>query len=123
MKDVHEIGVRVTYKDKDLRPTYTKTYSLIEYTRMIESDLTRLISDVENLAYMANDNLGKEDWSRETYALFNRIKHKLLDKAGEVSRIPEDLIERRTEPMSNFVARLLNEGDDGYGESCLGSQD
>lgn len=110
MSEIREIGVRVTYRDKDLKPTYTRTYSLPEYTEMIRSDITNLISEVEKMAYIANDNKPKEEWSDESFSLFNRIKHRLLDKAGEISRIPENLIERRSEPLSNYVARILNEG-------------
>ena len=121
MRDIQEIGVKVTYKDKDMRPTYTKTYPLCEYTDMLRQDLHRLISDVENLCYIANDNQAKEDWSDQTFEEFSRIKHKLLDKAGEIGRLPQNIVIRTNEPLNEYVARILNEGDDQHGESRLGS--
>lgn len=110
MRDIQEIGVRVTYKDKDMRPTYTKTYSLCEYTDMLRQDLLRLITDVENLCYIANENKSKADWSDQTFDEFSRIKHKLLDKAGDIGRLPENITLRTSEPLNEYVARMLNEG-------------
>lgn len=118
----HEIGVRVTYRDKARRPTCTKLYSLAEYTDMLRQDLLKVITDVEDLCYEVNENRPKEDWTDETFAGFNRIKHKLLDKAGDVGRIPENLCEITKEPLSNFVARMINEGEMPDGEGSLGPE-
>lgn len=120
MKDVQEINVRVTYRDKNLQPTYTKTYTLTEYAETMRSDLQGLVGEVETLGYIANGNKPKEEWSDESFAIFSRIKHKLLDKAGEIERLPSNMILRASEPLSNYVARLLNGEDESYGESCLG---
>ena len=113
-----ELGVRVTYRNKDMEPRYSKVYTLKEYTEELRGDLQRLVTDVENLCYAANGNKAREEWSDETFAMFSRIKHKLLDKAGDIGRLPENLVIK--EPMSHFVARLLNEGGDVYGESRMG---
>lgn len=122
MTEIQEIGVRVTYKDKDLRPTYTKTYSLCEYTDMLRQDLLRLVTDVENLCYVANENKSKADWSDQTFEEFSRIKHKLLDKAGDIGRLPQNITILTTEPMTDFVARMLDEGVSSHGASGVGSQ-
>lgn len=110
MDNRSRLGVRVVYRNRNMESTYTKTYSLEQYTEMLKIDLQRIVSDVESLCYAANGNKEKEEWSDETFSAFNLIKHKLLDKAGDVGRIPENIMEIRTEPMSNFVARVLNEG-------------
>lgn len=120
MKDIKEILVKVTYRDKDLQPTYTRTYSLQEYAEAIRSDLQSLVGDVETLGYIANNNKSKEEWSDESFSVFTRIKHKLLDKAGEIGRLPINMTMRTSEPLSDYMARLLNEEDDPYGESSLG---
>jgi len=118
----NEIGVRVVYRDKERRPTYTKMYTLAEYTEMLRTDLMRVITDVEDLCYTVNGNKTKEDWTDETFSAFSRIKHKLLDKAGDVGRIPENLCEITKEPLSNFVARMINEGEMPDGEGSLGPE-
>ena len=120
MKDVQEILVRVTFRDKDLKPTYTKTYTLPEYAEAMRTDLQSLVGEVETLGYIANGNKPKEEWSDESFALFTRIKHKLLDKAGEIGRLTSNMTLRTREPLSNYMARLLNGEDEAYGESCMG---
>ena len=101
------LSVKVTYRNKNMDPTYSKVYKLDEYTDMLRTDLLKLITDVENLCYAANDNKPKEEWSDETFSGFCLIKHKLLDKAGDVGRIPENIVYE--EPLSNFVARIIDE--------------
>ena len=123
MKNAQEILVRVTFRDKDLKPTYTKTYTLPEYAESMRADLQSLVGEVETLGYIANKNKPKEEWSDESFALFTRIKHKLLDKAGEIGRLTSNMTLRTREPLSNYMARLLNEEDEAYGESCVGSGD
>lgn len=118
-----EVCVRITYRDKDLRPTYTKTYTLAEYACTMRSDLQGLVGDVETLGYIANGNKPKEEWSDESFAIFSRIKHKLLDKAGEIGRLPSNMTLRTCEPLSNYMARLLNGEDEAYGESSVGPRD
>jgi hypothetical protein len=118
MINTSELGVRVVYRNRQMEPTYSRVYSLKEYTEQLQSDLQRVISDVESLCYEANGNKEKEEWTDETFVGFNKIKHKLLDKAGEIGRITDNLVVR--EPLSNFVARILEGGVDG-GESCMGS--
>lgn len=122
MKDLQEICVKVVYRDKDLHPTYSKTYSIGEYAEAMRSDLQCLVGDVETLGYIANGNKPKEEWNDESFAVFSRIKHKLLDKAGEIGRLPSNMILRKSEPLSNYIERILDEGSDVYGESCMGSR-
>ena len=110
MEDNIQLGVRVVYRNKEMNPVYTKTYSLQEYTEMLRVDLLRLVTDIEDLCYVANGNKDKEEWSDETFAAFNKIKHKLLDKAGDIGRLPENMTEIKQETLSNFVARILTEG-------------
>lgn len=111
--EARDIGVRVVYRNRDMTPSYTKTYTLNEYTDMLRADLLRLVTDIEDLCYAANDNKDKEEWTDETFAYFNKIKHKLLDKAGDIGRIPENLVERVHEPMNEFIATLLGKDEEG----------
>lgn len=110
--------VCVTYRNKDMEPTYSKVYTLSEYTDMLRTDLMKMVSDVENLCYAANGNKPKEEWSDETFSGFCLIKHKLLDKAGDIGRLPANMTIK--EPLSNFVARIIDNRSDVYGEGSLG---
>lgn len=109
--DVKEIGVKVAYRNRKMEETFSETYPLEQYTELFRDDLHKIISDVESLCYDANDGKSKEEWTDATYYGFNKIKHKLLDKAGEIGRLPENLVEIKTESLTNFVARILNEGE------------
>jgi len=112
MSEIKEILVKVTYRDKDLQPTYTKTYTLSEYADAMRSDLQSLVGEVETLGYIANKNKPKEEWDDDSFAVFTRIKHKLLDKAGEIGRLPANMALRTREPLSEYVARFLDGEDD-----------
>lgn len=107
--DNKQLGVQITYRNKSLDPVCCKTYTLEEYTTMLKTDLLRLITDVENLCYAANDNKPKDDWDEGTFEAFLGIKHKLLDKAGEIARIPKNIVPMTDESLTEMVARMLNE--------------
>lgn len=88
------LGVRVVYRNQRLEPIYTKEYTLEEYTDMLQNDLRWLVTDLENLCYDASGNKPKSEWGDRLWVAFNMIKHKLLDKAGDIGRLPGNLYER-----------------------------
>lgn len=55
---------------------------------MLSLDLKRVITDVEDLIYTINGGCPKDEWDKETLALFSKIRSKILDKAGEIDRLP-----------------------------------
>lgn len=61
-------------------------------------DIQRVITDVESLVYQLT-GMSREQWDDETWGIFTRIRHKLLDKAGEIGRLPENLITTGTEQI------------------------
>lgn len=84
---------------------------------MLHADLLRLISDVEDMAYKLNHGKPKSEWTDESWSAFCCIKHKLLDKAGEIERLPQNLVECNNavavedddeQNLSKFVARVFN---------------
>lgn len=89
-----EYEVNVTYKNDALETVLDKTYTLKEYSDMLRADLLRIITDIEDLIYEMNDNKPKNEWSDLSWASFCKIKHKLLDKAGAIGRLPDNIIER-----------------------------
>ena len=94
MINTDDLGVRVVYRGSNLKPVYTKEYTLQEYTEMLQNDLMWLVTDLENLCYDASGNKPKAEWSDRLWVGFNTIKHKLLDKAGDIGRLPRNLYER-----------------------------
>lgn len=97
MGQKEQYGVKVVYRGADMKPVYTKDYTLEEYTEMLQNDLTWLITDIENMCYRAAGGRPKSAWSDYMWVAFNTIKHKLLDKAGDIGRLPKTIYERRDE--------------------------
>lgn len=84
-----DLRARVVYKNREMQTVGEYDYTLRDYAEMLSLDLKRIITDVEDLVYTLNGNQSKDDWTNEELALFAKIKHKVLDKAGEISRICE----------------------------------
>jgi len=91
MKD---LIVHVSYQNADGKIIQDREYTLKHYTEILREDLLRLISSVEDLVYKSNHNLPKEDWSDDVWNAFLGVKHKLLDKANDVGRIPESIVDK-----------------------------
>lgn len=77
---------------------------------MLSLDLKRIITDIEDLVYMTNGNKSKDDWNETELMAFNKIKHKILDKAGEIGRLPENIqdAEECGDTPSSFWDRIFN---------------
>ena len=86
-----EHKVKIVYRNEKLEPVYEKRYGLDEYTEMLKFDLLRLITDVEDIIYECNDGRAKDEWTDSVWLKFCKVKHKILDKAGEISRLPENI--------------------------------
>lgn len=87
------LNVKITYRNSKLEPINTQMYSLKDYTDMMRNDLLRVITDIEDAFYIATGNKSKDEWSDEVWGSFTRIKHKLLDKAGDIGRLTNNLVE------------------------------
>ena len=113
---MENIGVNISYKNSKQETVCNKTYTLEEYTALMHADQLRLISDVEDMAYKLNQGKPKSEWTDDSWASFCCNKHKLLDKAGEIERLPQNLVEYSRddgteddeENLSKFVARVFN---------------
>lgn len=87
------LKTKIVYKNRNMETVQVCEYPLQDYVDMVSLDLKKVITDVEDLIYMTNGNRPKNEWSEAEIILFNKIKHKILDKAGEVSRIPQSLFD------------------------------
>lgn len=112
METDNDIRVRVEYKNRDMKTWSVREYELRDYTDMLRLDLLRLIGDVESTVEAATGTVVKEDWPGDVNRLFLYVKHKLLDKAGEIGRLPDNLIIEEEEPLHGafdvMMADLMN---------------
>jgi len=89
----NDLDIRITFQNEDMETVFDEVYALPEYTSMLKTDFQRVISDVESLIYQLTGK-PRAEWDTDTWQIFSRIRHKLLDKAGEVGRIPQNILER-----------------------------
>ena len=83
--------VTIEYKNKDLETVIEKEYDFISYTEMIHIALMRIIVEIEDAFYSFADGKQKEDWPPELAERYKKIRHKLLDQANAVKRLPKNL--------------------------------
>lgn len=103
------ICIRVPYYNSFKELKNERIYSIEDYTSVLRSDILRIITDVEDIIYDLNGNASKEDWDAKTIDAFNHVKHKLLDKANDIGRLPEnicDIDDLKKESVENFIKKL-----------------
>lgn len=83
--------VNIEYKNKNLETVVEKEYDFIPYTEMINLELMRLIMEIEDAFYVFSGNKQKDDWSPEMKERFKKIRHKMLDQANAIKRLPQTL--------------------------------
>lgn len=64
---------------------------LEEYAVLLRNNLQRIIGDVERLIYTLNGNRPREEWEPEVTRQYSLIRRQLLDTAGDIGRLPEDV--------------------------------
>lgn len=88
----NSLDVKITYRNSNLDPVSTRIYPLEDYTAMLRNDLLRLITDIEDAFYVASGDKSREEWPDDVWSSYLRIKHKILDKAGDIGRLPRNII-------------------------------
>lgn len=117
------LGVRIVYRNAKMEPVCTKCYDLREYTDMLRNDLLRIITDVEDMAYQSNDGKEKDEWPDAAWMTFCKIKHKILDKAGDIGRLPETIIEKEDEHGPNYLGQERKHQGCVFPDSSCGAEE
>ena len=108
---MNDFKVNIEYKDKKLQTINERTYEFAEYTEMIQLELMRVIMDIEDAFYQMQ-NKPKEEWDKDIFASFQKIRHKLLDQANAIKRLPSTLnfrgIPCNSKNLSEVIAEMLN---------------
>lgn len=107
-----DFTVKVSYKNKNLEKVNEQTYELKQYLEMTKLELMRIIMDVEDSFIYMNDGKQKEEWPAETINRFNRIRHKLLDQANSIERLPDNIyiknVALKSKKVSDMIADIFN---------------
>ena len=83
--------VKIEYKNQNLETVVEKEYDFISYTSLLHMEIMGIIKEVEDAFYEIEGGKQKKDWSPTTQERFKRIRHKLLDQANAIKRLPENL--------------------------------
>jgi hypothetical protein len=89
--DLSKLVVRVQYRNAAREIIGEEEFPLINYMKIQENRAMHLVTDVENLLYDIFDGKPKEEWPDHAYREFLLLRHKILDHAGNVGRVPEML--------------------------------
>lgn len=92
MKRVDDLYIHSVHRNANLDITSEENIPIRDYTEQISIGLYHIMEDVENVFYRFMQGRSKEDWPQTILNDFNAIKHKIFDKAGEIKRLPENLI-------------------------------
>ena len=103
--------VKIEYKNKNLETVVEKEYDFISYTEMLNLELMRLIMEIEDAFYVFSGNKQKEDWDPDMQERFKKIRHKMLDQANAIKRLPQTLsykgIRADQVSISDFIKQTM----------------
>lgn len=88
---LNDYTVNIVYKNRSLENVSQRSYPLVDYCQEQKLNLMHIITDVENAFYSMQGNQSKNEWSPEAMELFQHIRHKLLDSANSIERLPKNL--------------------------------
>lgn len=99
--------VKIEYKNKNLETVVEKEYDFISYTEMLDLELKRLIMEIEDAFYVFSGKQ-KEEWSDEMKERFQKIRHKMLDQANAIRRLPQTLSYKGAKADQMTMGEYLN---------------
>lgn len=107
-----DFKVKIPYRNQAMEVVVEKEYDFIDYTMLINLDLKRILGDIEEAFTYFNDGKPKDEWTEESSSRFSVIRHKMLDQANAVRRLPENLsykgVPANTINFSEYIAGLIN---------------
>ena len=112
---MNDFTVKVSYRNKESSDLREWSYDFKQYTEMMKRELMRVIMDVEDTIYHLQGSRSKDEWDTETMERFQRIRHKLLDQANAIERLPGNLcykgINCANISMGELLANTINSTD------------
>lgn len=109
---INDYTVNVVYKNRNMEQVFKKNYQLADYCQEQKINILKVISDVENSFYRSQDGFSKESWPQPVIDEFQRIRHKLLDIANSIERLPQNLCFKGQNigsiDSSVFIGELIN---------------
>ena len=109
---VEDYKVKVTYKNKSLENISQRILPLTDYCKEQKQNLMHIIADVENAFYLLQEYKSKNEWNDATMAAFQKIRHKILDAANNIERMPLNLYYKDSNinaiDAADYAANIIN---------------
>lgn len=106
-----DFKVTIEYKNKDMETVVEKEYDFVTYTQLLYASLMKIVVEVEDSFYYFADGKQKEDWPEELAERYKKIRHKLLDQANSIKRLPQNLTYKgiRADQVSiaDFISQVM----------------
>lgn len=110
---LEDFTVNIVYKNKDLDEVGDRSFPVHLYCKNVKSDLMRVILDAENLIYEMENYKRKEEWSEEHKEAFQHIRHRILDAANSIERLPDNMRYKgkplNSMPPSEYFAQFFKD--------------
>lgn len=115
---MNDFTVKVMYRNKDAGDCREWTYDFRQYTEMMKRELMRIIMEVEDIIYHLQGSRSKDEWDSETMERFQKVRHKLLDQANAIERLPQTQHYKNTScssvSVSEVQARLIDAANEEH---------
>lgn len=85
------MDVHIIYKDKQLNIIDERDVSLEDYTLQLKHSIMKTLADIEDSFYEMQRYQSKENWDTVALLNYSKIRHKLLDCANDIERIPANI--------------------------------
>lgn len=109
---VEDYKVKITYRNRSLENVSQRVIPLTDYCKEQKQMLMRIIADVENAFYALQNYKSKSEWPEEAINAFQKIRHKILDSANNVERMPQNIFYKDTNITavdgSRYLADIIN---------------
>ena len=109
---MNDFTVKVSYRNKECDNMREWNYDFKQYTEMMKRELMRVIMEVEDTIYHLQGSRSKDEWDSETMERFQKIRHKLLDQANAIERLPQTLhykgVSCSNVNLSEYLAGILD---------------
>lgn len=110
---LNDYTVNIVYKNRSLENISQKSYPFADYCQEQKLHLMHVITDVENAFYALQGDKSKDEWDSETTQMFQAIRHKLLDAANSIVRLPQNLqykgVNVNMMNGAEYIAELINQ--------------
>lgn len=111
----NDFTIQVEYLNRDMQKVGEGNFTLSEYTDLIDLELKRVIMDIEDIFYEIEEGKPQKEWSKASSRKFQKLRHKLLDQANAVKRLPSELrykgVRCDSEDLKTFLVNFFKESE------------